>query len=341
MTAKINVMVRNTTYEGDDFFKALLTNGTDEIALAEAWGGDASTALNQLSKDTWIHYKVEVPPGWTTVQLKFSSSTNSSSNAEEIDFDNIEFRATSAATASGSWKAPDGGAWSQADSWNGDVPLRAGDTANFGPTSAKSPATVDLGGSRTLSGLTFNNTAGYTLSGGPNDTLFFDNGTRAASLTVEGTEGRHEIAVPVALFDDLDLNASVGTTLAISGKVMGYGALVKSGGGTLELSNPENDYAGGTTVLGGRLDIADAGALPAGGMLTITDGTVVLQPDLGRAIELGGLSIMLPPSPSPQSTNASTVAAVPEPASLLLLLAAAAMGLATWFVRRRRLLPRA
>ena len=126
--------------------------------------------------------------------------------------------------------------------------------------------------------------------------------------------------------------------------ISGDKKLTKAGTGTLVLGDlvnqPDNLYSGGTEVIeGGTLEIANAGALPANGTLTITDGTVKLRPGLGRAVELGGLDITLvSPPPAPEvhgGTAAAPVASVPEPSTLLLLAVAGLVGLAAWFRRRR------
>jgi autotransporter-associated beta strand protein len=63
----------------------------------------------------------------------------------------------------------------------------------------------------------------------------------------------------------------------------GYLALVKTGTGTLTLSNADNDYSGGTKISGGVISIADGGALGTGtitfdgGSLTVTDTTELTQ----------------------------------------------------------------
>lgn len=87
VAAAIDIQIKNTTYEADDFFRAVLTDGVDTITLAEAVGA----ALNALAKETWLHYEAAIPDGWATATLVVTSSTNSSSNAESVDFDNVYF----------------------------------------------------------------------------------------------------------------------------------------------------------------------------------------------------------------------------------------------------------
>jgi len=87
VTVGIDVSIKDTSWEGDDFFLVTVTNGPETIDLAREEG-----TLDDLAKKTWIHYEVAIPDDWTEATLSFSSHTNSSSDAEAVDFDNIEFR---------------------------------------------------------------------------------------------------------------------------------------------------------------------------------------------------------------------------------------------------------
>jgi fibronectin-binding autotransporter adhesin len=63
------------------------------------------------------------------------------------------------------------------------------------------------------------------------------------------------------------------TTLTISGQITGGGSFIKTGAGTLVLSNATNNYAGRTYVEAGRLSLGAATALPAGWDVTMSSGT--------------------------------------------------------------------
>ena len=97
---------------------------------------------------------------------------------------------------------------------------------------------------------------------------------------------------------------------SIDSALSGPGGLTKDGGGTVTLTKP-NDYQGATTVNAGRLEVDDARALPATTCLVIGGGTVALQPGLGRAVELSGLSLNLgavggaPPPALPAASQVS------------------------------------
>lgn len=79
-----------------------------------------------------------------------------------------------------------------------------------------------------------------------------------------------------------------------TGTITGSGGLTKVGSGTLTLSL-SNSYTGGTTVNGGSLVLAVAGALPSGSNLTIGSGGAVVVNSLGvnaTALTIGSLSVV-------------------------------------------------
>lgn len=95
-------------------------------------------------------------------------------------------------------------------------------------------------------------------------TYTFNGGTLSGTGTIHGST----VTTPNAA-DTLTLQGVTG------------GALIKAGSGTLVLDTA-NTYTGGTTVTGGKLQVAALDALPAGKSLTIGAGaSVVLQSGLG------------------------------------------------------------
>jgi MYXO-CTERM domain-containing protein len=117
--------------------------------------------------------------------------------------------------------------------------------------------------------------------------------------------------------------------------MLGSGSLVKVGGGTLTLSGSDS-YTGGTTVLGGTLDIESVAALPGNSTLAIANtAEVIFATDLGSAVQL---SLMLPGAGGgdPGLTYFRvTTTPVPEPGTLELLAAAVVVGAAAWRGRRQ------
>ncbi len=93
VTASIDILIKNTTYEEGDYYRAILTNGTktETIYLANVEG----TALNALANEMFVHYSVDIPDTWDSAQLIISSYTNSSTDLECVDFDNIYFQGVS------------------------------------------------------------------------------------------------------------------------------------------------------------------------------------------------------------------------------------------------------
>ena len=186
-------------------------------------------------------------------------------------------------SVNGAWSGSGGGSWNTAANWQGSsVPGNSGDTAAFGTAIGSARATVTLDGSRTLAALAFNTSGGgsYTISrssGDTTSTLTLTNTSGTVSIADSG--GNQTIAVPVVLGSNLSVSATAGSSLTISAPVSQANAgtsVTLTGGGTLILSG-SNTYTGGTTISGGTLEVANAAALPAKGIINVgRSGTVNL-----------------------------------------------------------------
>ena len=113
---------------------------------------------------------------------------------------------------------------------------------------------------------------GGTISGngtGSGNLDFFDNG----KIDVTGNTGSISAEIRVRRSEDA-VNVNVigkNDSLTISGKIIGSGGITKDGLGILNLNNANNSYTGITTVNGGVLRAAVAGALSSSS-LVINDG---------------------------------------------------------------------
>ena len=109
-------------------------------------------------------------------------------------------------------------------------------------------------------------TAAVTLSnGGTLDLGGVNFQTLASVASTDGGGSKVLLAAAVLTVGD-------STSTTFDGAVSGFGSLVKQGAGTLTLSG-NNSYSGGTTVNGGRLDVASTGTLGSGN-LTVAAGAV-------------------------------------------------------------------
>ncbi len=238
------------------------------------------------------------------------------------------------------WKHAAGGDWATGANWDsGTAPDAPGLNALFG-TAIAEPATVALGSSRTLGGLTFNNAFfGYTLSGGsltlnsggPMPALAVLSGTHTLDTALLGSDG---VSISAAANAALVLgsNATVGAALTLAtGLVRSLGpdaavaSLSGSASATLELAGAApkltvNQAAPGTF----------AGALSGGsGAQFVKDGSGTLtlsrplQPFLGQtAINAGTLALKSSTLPAALSVG---------PAGTLGVLPAATNGLTGYF----------
>ncbi len=150
------------------------------------------------------------------------------------------------------------------------------------------------------------------------------------------------------VLDNAALVFSGSGTHNLSDPISGSGSLTKSGSGTLILSG-SNTYGGGTTITSGTLEILGTGGVPDGGLVIAAGGTFIYDPaatlsspvvgESGDLLASDGSGASSPFSAagaaaalSESSPSASN--AVPEPDSLLLLCAAAGAAL-LWRLRRK------
>jgi fibronectin-binding autotransporter adhesin len=89
--------------------------------------------------------------------------------------------------------------------------------------------------------------------------------TTDRGITLSDGNGGNTDAIEVATF---------ATKLTFTGQVTGNGALTKTGPGTLAFTNGANDYAGGTIVANGTLEVSTPAALGSGG-LALKNGTTL------------------------------------------------------------------
>ena len=181
--------------------------------------------------------------------------------------------------AGSTWNVDGGGAWGTASNWNGGVPDGAGAEATFSDrlTAANAPATILLGGERTIGKLTFDNASTYVLDAAAGETLTLDNGAAPALLDVRA--GTHVIRTRLRVAGSTDANVQ-SRLEAHGGVTVGAGTtFTKKGAGTIDVGNATG--VGVRMEPGSRLEVA-AGVLATGnirgGALEIDDGRVHIKP---------------------------------------------------------------
>ncbi len=85
-----DVLFNNATYESDDYFRAVVTNGTDTITLVDLDGLE----INGLYWFVSYSYSAVIPDSWTSARLMISSRTNAPDSTEGMDVDDIFFMGT-------------------------------------------------------------------------------------------------------------------------------------------------------------------------------------------------------------------------------------------------------
>jgi autotransporter-associated beta strand protein len=143
-------------------------------------------------------------------------------------------------------------------------------------------------------------------------------------------------AMPVNLNENGTIRQDDSARVTLSGAVNGPGMLIKSDSGVLVLSGT-NNYAGGTSVTGGELQVLGAAAI-AGGNLSVGNDLAAFgsiaptDASLGGSADSGSSLTSFAPavgnSPASSSTaSPAGVSGVPEPGSLVLLVALGACGI--------------
>jgi autotransporter-associated beta strand protein len=171
----------------------------------------------------------------------------------------------------GIWNFNGNGNWDTGGNWTNYKPTVAGDAAFFG-SAITGPAVVSVDAPQTVGYLRFNNANSYTIGTLGSSNLTLDNVAAPALIAVNS--GSHVIAENVALTSNLMAAPVTGTTLTISGDIIGTSKTVQLvEAGTLELSGSGNSYTGATTVSNGTLILSGNRTAQANGGFNI--GTVV------------------------------------------------------------------
>jgi len=189
--------------------------------------------------------------------------------------------------------------WANSANWTfGDKP-RANVSAVF---SGNATASITLDEPQTTNGIVFNNSAGScVISAGNSGSLTLGDGVNAAQIS---SSNSNAISANISIPKDLVV---AGGTLAISGNISGTGGLVETGNGLLVLSGTDN-WAGGTQVLSGTVEIKKSCSLPNNSRLVVGGGGVfIFDPTVSCA-----------PSQATQQ--------IPEPGTFALLISAIIAG---------------
>jgi len=234
-----------------------------------------------------------------------------------------------ALTSQSAWEALASQSWSGSNNWTdgygksapGVAPRPIGtDTATFDGSGSQTQINLN-GVNPNLKSLSFS-TSSYKLSG--SSLTMFDSSS-GSTATVNVSSGTQTIGSELTLASTTQMTVTNSLSrLIITGNIVGAGALLKNGTGTLILSG-SNSYTGGTNVLAGILAVTNSHALPDNHSLTIgAGGTLIFDPSFHASTPQGLSYEALP-----------MTQAVPEP-STLALLGTATLGLLGYALRRHK-----
>jgi autotransporter-associated beta strand protein len=172
------------------------------------------------------------------------------------------------------WNLNGSSNWSNATAWTNSVVPAANSTVTLPGNLLTSPATITLDSNRSVAGLDFTSSIGYTIGAG-GGTLSIGNATTPGNLTV--SQGSHIISAPITLAAlGVTANISAGGNLSIPGNIgdNGSGAsLTKIGNGQLNLTGT-NTYSGPTNVSAGTLSFGALNSLGTGTILNLNGGSL-------------------------------------------------------------------
>jgi autotransporter-associated beta strand protein len=126
--------------------------------------------------------------------------------------------------------------------------------------------------------------------------------TSRGDLVLTGTDANYSTdrgVTVTGVFGNNNYGGAIGvqnaaTTLTWNGQITGAGSLLKTGAGTLVLTNTANNYTGNTVIGGGTLAVGASGAvLPAGLPVTVQSGGQLSLPGVSNtaATALGPLAV--------------------------------------------------
>jgi T5SS/PEP-CTERM-associated repeat protein/autotransporter-associated beta strand protein len=212
----------------------------------------------------------------------------------DYDANNFYLAVTPLAQAGQStWTGTKSGSWNNPGNWAPTgAPVSGITTSLVFASTPNSAMANDIPGTLILNQVTFYSVAlAYTLSGGGLD--FRMNGSGVLPQIVTTSPNSATITAPLTLTNDLTVSGS--GTIALNGAISGAGSLTYSGTSTLMLGGNGSSYTGGTAINSGTVQMTAAGALPAGGAVTLTSGTLDLN---GFTQSIGVLTLS-----SSQATN--------------------------------------
>jgi hypothetical protein len=200
-----------------------------------------------------------------------------------------------------SWKSASGGTWSDATKWNNGVPNNASGNVPVAFFDAISTAqTVTVGSDVTVGGLSFDNTARYTLDGPGRITLRHSPSPPPEPQAVAPVHlwvgrGSHTINAPMTLATNtiITVQQSAGVlTLSNDVTVNAGVGITKAGAGTVEMKNVRADSL---AVNGGKVTVLTNGANAAASVvksLSVSSGRIDLRNNklIARGPANGGTS---------------------------------------------------
>lgn len=254
--------------------ESTITNSTAIANLVKSGGGPMYLILSQGTGSY---------PG-TPSESQWPDGTNS---VYQVDWVRV-WKDSGGTPSSISWNntATSGvGSWTNGGAWSGGAaPQMANQNAIFGANSVNGNQTVNWNYSQTCGSLTFNSSTAYTIGNAGGSLMLAASNMTAVIQATSSSSVSQTIGCRLELYNNTVIQNSMtgGQTLTVNGSIIDEGSqtLTTSGGGTVVLT-AANTYAGGTTVSGGTLVMANPSALGTGDATLAGGGTLVVRTNGG------------------------------------------------------------
>jgi autotransporter-associated beta strand protein len=190
----------------------------------------------------------------------------------DANSNNLLLTFTPLSSTNPTWTGATSGSWGVTGNWNpAAIPTSGANTQiTFGAT-PNPVMTNDISGGLTLNAMTFNSGSPvYSLSG--NGLTFQTSNSGTGPTITQNSANGVTLSNAITLTNGLTVGGA--GTLTVNGPIGGTGGVTMSGPGTLVLGNATNNYAGGTSVQNGTVQVAADGALGTGNVTGNATGTL-------------------------------------------------------------------
>jgi autotransporter-associated beta strand protein len=254
----LNITV-TTTNDGASTVSSIVNTLTPAVAGFAVTPASANYSSLAKGATTSTVYQVQIGLGVTDGTYLFNI-TNSAGSLNRAT--NFSFAVQDPLLSTGRVKANNTTNLNVNSSWVNSIAPNANDLAIF-TTNITAALTNDLGADLSWRGISMiSNTAAWTINGSNTLTVGSD------GINMSQAQANLTVASKLALGTTQTWNVATSRTLTVSGEIFGTNTapLIKSGAGTLVITNAANTFSGGLSVTSGVLSVGNTNALGTGSL---------------------------------------------------------------------------